>query len=124
MAYRRSATTPAIVVRESRVGEEPLVAGRWLTDREPSPVVMINESFAHTVFGRANPLGRRLSAPGGARARSSPENSGGAWRISPNAWRAPGEEMRRAQLIPFGRVRNGYSLPEPGTARRIPLSYS
>jgi putative ABC transport system permease protein len=40
-----------------------LVAGRWLTDREPSRVVMINESFARTVFGKADPIGRRLRAP-------------------------------------------------------------
>jgi putative ABC transport system permease protein len=44
-----------------------LVAGRWLTDREPSPVVMINESFARAVFGKADPLRRRLKTP-----RSSP----------------------------------------------------
>jgi putative ABC transport system permease protein len=40
-----------------------LVAGRWLTDHEPSPVVMINESFARAVFGSADPLGRRLRTP-------------------------------------------------------------
>jgi putative ABC transport system permease protein len=40
-----------------------LVAGRWLTDREPSLAVMINESFAHTVFGTADPLGRRIEVP-------------------------------------------------------------
>jgi predicted permease len=41
-----------------------LVAGRWLTDREPAPVVMINESFARAVFGTADPLGRRMMVPG------------------------------------------------------------
>jgi putative ABC transport system permease protein len=40
-----------------------LVAGRWLTDREPSPAVMINESFARAVFGKADPLGRRIMVP-------------------------------------------------------------
>jgi putative ABC transport system permease protein len=40
-----------------------LMAGRWLTGREPSPAVMINESFARAVFGKADPLGRRMMAP-------------------------------------------------------------
>jgi predicted permease len=40
-----------------------LVAGRWLTDREPSPAIMINETFARAVFGKADPLGRRVMAP-------------------------------------------------------------
>jgi putative ABC transport system permease protein len=40
-----------------------LVAGRWLTDREPSPAVMINENFARAVFGKADPLGRRMTTP-------------------------------------------------------------
>ena len=40
-----------------------LVAGRWLTDREPSRAVMINESFARAVFGQTDPLGRRIMAP-------------------------------------------------------------
>ncbi|HYW47358.1 MAG TPA: ABC transporter permease [Bryobacteraceae bacterium] len=40
-----------------------LVAGRWLTGREPSPAVMINESFARAVFGKADPLGRRMTTP-------------------------------------------------------------
>ena len=48
-----------------------LVAGRWLTDREPSPVVMINESFARAVFGKADPLGRRMRAPSSSPAESS-----------------------------------------------------
>jgi putative ABC transport system permease protein len=41
-----------------------LAAGRWLTDREPAPVVMVNESFARAVFGTADPLGRRMTVPG------------------------------------------------------------
>jgi len=40
-----------------------LVAGRWLTDREPSPSVMINESFARSVYGKNDPLGRRIRSP-------------------------------------------------------------
>jgi putative ABC transport system permease protein len=40
-----------------------LLAGRWLTDREPAPAVLINESFARAVFGKADPLGRRIQVP-------------------------------------------------------------
>ena len=40
-----------------------LVRGRWLTDREPGPVVMINERFARLVFGDSNPIGRRIVDP-------------------------------------------------------------
>jgi len=40
-----------------------LVAGRWLTDREPSASVMINESFARAVYGKYDPLGRRIRSP-------------------------------------------------------------
>jgi putative ABC transport system permease protein len=40
-----------------------LVSGRWLADREPSPAVMINESFARAVFGQADPLGHRVIMP-------------------------------------------------------------
>jgi predicted permease len=40
-----------------------LAAGRWMTDREPSTVIMINESFARAVFGKADPLGRRIVTP-------------------------------------------------------------
>ena len=41
-----------------------LVAGRWVTDHEASPAVMINESFARAVFGKADPLGHRMITPG------------------------------------------------------------
>jgi putative ABC transport system permease protein len=37
-----------------------LAAGRWLTDRETEPVVMVNQSFARRVFGSADPVGRRI----------------------------------------------------------------
>lgn len=43
-----------------RVMGTRLIAGRWLTDAETGPVVMINEAFARRVFGNANPLGRRF----------------------------------------------------------------
>jgi putative ABC transport system permease protein len=49
-----------------------LVAGRWLTGREPSPAVMINESFARAVFGKADPLGRRMMTPATSPTRESP----------------------------------------------------
>jgi putative ABC transport system permease protein len=49
-----------------------LVAGRWLTDREPSSAVMINESFARAVFGKADPLGRRIRAPASSPTGDSP----------------------------------------------------
>jgi putative ABC transport system permease protein len=48
-----------------------LVVGRWLTDREPSPAVMINESFARAVYGKADPLGRRLTAPSSSPTQNS-----------------------------------------------------
>jgi putative ABC transport system permease protein len=48
-----------------------LVAGRWLTDREPSPAVMINESFARAVFGKADPLGRRMTVPSSSPTQNS-----------------------------------------------------
>jgi predicted permease len=41
-----------------------LAAGRWVTDHEPSPAVMVNESFARAVFGRSDPIGRRMTTPG------------------------------------------------------------
>jgi putative ABC transport system permease protein len=40
-----------------------LVAGRWLTGREPLPAVMVNESFARAVFGKDDPLGHRMRLP-------------------------------------------------------------
>jgi putative ABC transport system permease protein len=40
-----------------------LVAGRWLTGHEPSPAVMVNESFVRAVFEKADPLGRRIMIP-------------------------------------------------------------
>jgi putative ABC transport system permease protein len=40
----------------------PLVKGRWLTDHEPAPVVMINESYARMVFGDLDPIGQKIMA--------------------------------------------------------------
>jgi putative ABC transport system permease protein len=44
----------------ARVVGLPLLAGRWIKDDEPAPVVMVNESFARRVFAGRNPLGRKL----------------------------------------------------------------
>ncbi len=43
-----------------RVLGMPLVKGRWITDHESSPAVMINESYARLVFGNSDPVGRRI----------------------------------------------------------------
>jgi predicted permease len=40
-----------------------LVKGRWLTDREPLPVFVINETLARQVFRGADPIGRRIRLP-------------------------------------------------------------
>jgi putative ABC transport system permease protein len=37
-----------------------LVAGRWITDSEATPVVVINESLARREFGEENPIGKGL----------------------------------------------------------------
>jgi putative ABC transport system permease protein len=42
-----------------------LVEGRWLTDQESEPAVLVNESFARRVFGDANPIGRRIRTGSG-----------------------------------------------------------
>ena len=41
-----------------------LVRGRWLSDAEPSPVFVINETFARRHFGDSDPLGARFRMPG------------------------------------------------------------
>jgi len=41
-----------------------LLAGRWMTDNEPSAVVVVNESFVRQNLSGANPLGKRLRVPG------------------------------------------------------------
>ena len=40
-----------------------LVKGRWLTDREPLPVFVINETLARQVFRGADSIGRRIRLP-------------------------------------------------------------
>jgi putative ABC transport system permease protein len=47
-----------------------IVKGRWLTDSEPSPAFVINETLARRHFGDSDPLGARFAAPG----------------FDPNAW--------------------------------------
>ena len=41
-----------------------LVRGRWITDDEPSKVVLVNETLARRVFGAADPIGRQIDLPG------------------------------------------------------------
>jgi len=40
-----------------------LVRGRWLTDSEPSPAFVINETLARRHFGDSDPIGARLRVP-------------------------------------------------------------
>ena len=40
-----------------------VVKGRWLTDREPSPVFVINETLARQAFPGADPIGKRIRLP-------------------------------------------------------------
>ncbi|HEY1340395.1 MAG TPA: FtsX-like permease family protein, partial [Bryobacteraceae bacterium] len=42
----------------------PLVKGRWTTDDEPAPAIMVNETFVRRVFGRDEPLGRQVGFTG------------------------------------------------------------
>lgn len=42
-----------------------LTAGRWLTDAEAQPVAMVNQVFVRRVFGRENPIGRRVRTGSG-----------------------------------------------------------
>jgi putative ABC transport system permease protein len=41
-----------------------LVRGRWLTDTEPDPVIVINETLARRDFPGQDPIGRRLNSVG------------------------------------------------------------
>jgi putative ABC transport system permease protein len=41
-----------------------LVRGRWATDSETSPVLLINRSFARQIFQNKDPLGGRIQVPG------------------------------------------------------------
>src|SRR5260370_21524456 len=40
-----------------------VVKGRWVTDDEPNTVAVVNEAFAHRVFGSSDPIGRRIRIP-------------------------------------------------------------
>ena len=40
-----------------------LVRGRWLTDFEPSPAWVINETLARRHFGDSDPVGARFRVP-------------------------------------------------------------
>jgi putative ABC transport system permease protein len=40
-----------------------IVKGRWLTDREPTPVFVINESLARQAFPGVDPIGKRIRLP-------------------------------------------------------------
>ena len=39
--------------------------GRWTSDDEPAPTVVVNETFVRRVFGRDEPIGQRLHLFGG-----------------------------------------------------------
>jgi putative ABC transport system permease protein len=41
-----------------------LVRGRWLTDAEPSPVFVVNETLARTGFAGEDPIGKRVQVDG------------------------------------------------------------
>jgi putative ABC transport system permease protein len=40
-----------------------VVKGRWLTDHEPAPVFVINETLARQAFPGADPIGKRIRLP-------------------------------------------------------------
>jgi putative ABC transport system permease protein len=37
-----------------------LIRGRWMTDNEPSEVMMVNETFVRSILGGADPLGKSI----------------------------------------------------------------
>ena len=43
-----------------RVVGSPLVEGRWTTDDEQPPAVMVNQAFARLVFGSESPVGQKI----------------------------------------------------------------
>jgi putative ABC transport system permease protein len=56
---------PQVRFREASAGYArvvglSLIAGRWTTDDETAPAVMVNESFVRRVFAGQEPLGRRV----------------------------------------------------------------
>jgi hypothetical protein len=40
-----------------------VVKGRWLTDDEPAPVFVINETLARQAFPGVDPIGKRIRLP-------------------------------------------------------------
>ena len=40
-----------------------IVKGRWLTDHEPTPVFVINETLARQAFPGTDPIGKRIRLP-------------------------------------------------------------
>ena len=56
---------PQVVFRTAssaypRVVGIPLLKGRWTTDDEPAPAVLVNETLARRVFGKDETLGQRV----------------------------------------------------------------
>ena len=47
-----------------RVVGIPLLKGRWISDDEPSPAILVNETFVRRVFGKDDPLGQRIHMQG------------------------------------------------------------
>jgi len=47
----------------ARVMGLQLLKGRWFTDDEPVPVVVLNETLAKLRFGREDPIGKRVKGP-------------------------------------------------------------
>jgi putative ABC transport system permease protein len=43
-----------------RVLGVPVLRGNWPTGNEPAPAAAVNEAFVRTVFGQADPIGRRV----------------------------------------------------------------
>jgi putative ABC transport system permease protein len=41
-----------------------LLRGRWVTDREPNPVFVVNEALARSVFPGEDPIGKRIQVGG------------------------------------------------------------
>jgi putative ABC transport system permease protein len=60
---RASARVTVASAGLAQVMEMRLVRGRWLNDAEPSPALVINETFARRLFGDSDPLGARFRLP-------------------------------------------------------------
>jgi predicted permease len=60
--------SPPEVVNATSAGLAPamglrLLAGRWITDRETAPAVVLNETAAKRIFPGRDPVGRRIGMP-------------------------------------------------------------